>query len=219
MPQMLQNGVLFGTEAALLGYVIADPRVHNYAGGVAISVLGGAVAGLFASPYLSGGDAGAINAGILVGGALPALIVGAVSERNSRATPVAWAALIGSSAGLFAGPLLNSRVHYSRGRWNLISLGGGVGALMGGGIGVLADAWKDSVRGGLILTAAGGVAGLALMNFLTDGFGDDEPRPGSAALLHLEDCRLSLGSLPAALSPARVQEKPAALLQVIDGRF
>jgi len=25
--------------------------------------------------------------------------------------------------------------------------------------------------------------------------------------------------LPAALSPARVQEKPAALLQVIDGRF
>ena len=219
MPQMLQNGVLFGTEAALLGYAIADPHAFNVAGGVAASVLGGAVAGLIASPWLSGGDSGAVTTGILVGGALPALITGAFQGRNSNGAPAEWAALIGSSAGLFVGPLLNGRVHYARGRWNLISLGGGVGALMGGGVAVLADGWRNSARGGLVLTAAGGVAGLALMTFLTDGFGDDEPRPGSAAVLHVEDGKLSLGEVPAALSPVRVQDKSGAYLRLVDGRF
>ena len=219
MPQMLQNGVLFGTEAALLGYAISNPHAFNTAGGVAASVLGGAAAGLIASPWLSGGDSGAITTGILVGGALPALIVGAAQGRGSNGAPAEWAALAGSSAGLFLGPLLNAQLHYSRGRWNLISLGGGVGALMGGGVGVLADAWRDSARGGLILTAVGGVAGLALMTFLTEGFGDDEPRPGAAALLHVEDGKLSLGSLPGAVSTLRVQERTATLLRLLDGRF
>ena len=219
MPQMLQNGVLFGTEAALLGYAIADPDAYRLSGGVAASVLAGAVAGLIASPHLSGGDSGAVTTGILVGGALPALLTGIVQGRSSNGAPAEWATLIGSSAGLFVGPLLNRRLRYSRGRWNLISLGGGVGALMGGGVGVLADAWRNGSRGGLVLTALGGVAGLALMTFLTDGFGDDEPRPGAAAVLHVEDGKLSLGSLPGAVSPARVQDKTAPLLRVIDGRF
>ena len=219
MPQMLQNGVLFGTEAILLGYAMRDGR-GNIAGGVAAGVLGGAVAGLIASPWLTGGDSGAISTGILVGGALPALIAGALQGPNSRDNkPVEWAALLGSTAGIIVGPILNRRLHYSRGRWNLITLGGGVGALMGGGIGVLADAWKDSVRGGLVLTAVGGVAGLALMGYLTEGFGEDEPRPGSAALLHVEDGKLSLGSLPAAISPTRIQDKTATLFQLVDGRF
>lgn len=219
MPQMLQNGVLFGTEASLLCYALADPNGSPHAAGVAASVLGGAAAGLALSPWLSGGDSGAVTTGIIVGGALPALITGAVQGRGHTGTAAEWAALIGSSAGLFAGPLLNGQLHYSRGRWNLITLGGGVGALMGGGLAVLTDAWSGSLRSGFLLTAAGGVTGLALMAFLTDGFGADEPRPGSAAVLHLEDGKLSLGSLAGAVSPARVQERTVPLLHLIDGRF
>jgi hypothetical protein len=219
MPQMLQNGVLFGTEATLLAYAIADPHASNFAGSVAAGVLGGTVLGLGSAPYLSGGDSGAITTGIVVGGGLPALITGAVQGRTGNGTPVAWAALLGSTAGIIVGPILNGRVHASRGRWNLISLGGEVGALMGAGVGVLADAFQGSARGGLLLTAAGTVGGLALMAFLTQDFGGDEPRPGSAGLLHVEDGKLSVGEVPAALSPARVQGRSAAYLRLLDGRF
>ena len=219
MPQMLQNGVLFGTEAALIGYALADPNPTNLAGGVAAGVVAGAAAGLAVSPWLTGGDSGAVTTGILFGGALPVLRAGAVQGRSQSEVAAEWAALIGSSAGLFAGPLLNGRLHFSRGRWNLISLGGGVGALMGGGLAVLTDAWSGSLRSGFLLTAAGSVAGLALATFLTDGFGDDEPRPGSAAVLHLEGRTLSLGSLAGAVSATRVQEKTAPLLHLVDGRF
>ena len=219
MPQMLQNGVLFGTEASLLGEALADPNGSPHLAGVAAAVLGGAVVGLLVSPWLSGGDSGAVTTGIFMGGALPALITGVVQGSGQGGTAAEWAALIGSSAGLIAGPLLNSQLHYPRGRWNLITLGGGVGLLMGGGLAVLTDSWTGSLRSGFLLTAAGGVTGLALMAFLTDGFGDDEPRPGSAAVLHLEDGKLSLGSLAAAVSPARVQERTVPLLHLIDGRI
>jgi hypothetical protein len=57
------------------------------------------------------------------------------------------------------------------------------------------------------------------MAFLTQDFGGDEPRPGSAGLLHVEDGKLSVGEVPAALSPARVQGRSAAYLRLLDGRF
>ncbi len=43
MPQMLENGVLYGTEATLLGYAIGNTNTGNPAGGVAAGVLGGAI--------------------------------------------------------------------------------------------------------------------------------------------------------------------------------
>ncbi len=219
MPQMLENGVFFGTEASLLGYALAAPSTANFPAGVAAGAFAGAAASLIASPFLTGGDSGAVTAGILFGGGLPVLLTGAVQGRNQSGTATEWAALIGSSAGLLAGPLLNQRLHFSRGRWNLISLGGGVGALMGGGIAVLSDSWSGNLRSGFLLTAVGSTSGLALATFLTDGFGADEPRPGSAAVLHLEEGKLSLGSLAGAVAPARVRERTVPLLQLIDGRF
>jgi hypothetical protein len=220
MPQMLENGVLYGTEAAILGYAIGNPQGStNIAGGVAAGVLAGVVLGLGLSPYLTGGDSGAITTGIIFGGGLPSLIVGAVQGKSSNGAPAEWAALLGSTAGLFAGPVLNRQLHYSRGRWNLITLGGGVGALVGSGLGVLTDAWNGSARGGLLLTAAGAIGGLALMSWLTNDFGVDEPRPGSAALVHVEGKKLSLGDVSSAISPIRVQEKTGGYLRLAEGRF
>ena len=219
MPQMLENGVLFGIEASLLGYALADSNAANILSGVAAGAFAGAAASLIASPFLTGGDSGAVTAGILFGGGLPVLLAGAAQGRNQSGAATEWAALIGSSAGLLAGPLLNQRLHFSRGRWNLISLGGGVGALMGGGIAVLSDSWSGNLRAGFLLTAVGSMSGLALATFLTDGFGADEPRPGSAAVLHLEEGKVSLGSLAGAIAPARLRERTVPLLQLIDGRF
>jgi len=218
MPQMLENGILYGTSTAALIYALANPQTFNAAPGIATGVAAGAALGLASSLYLNGGDSGAVTTGIIFGGGLPALVVGVIQGRDQNGSPAEWAALIGSTAGLFAGPLINARVHYSRGRWNLISLGGGVGALMGSGVATLLDAWQGTARGAFALTAAGGIAGLGLMALLTKDFDADEARPGSA-LLHLEDGKLSAGNAATALAPARFLDRPAATLGILDGRF
>ncbi len=145
--------------------------------------------------------------------------MGTIVGKDGKPEPIEWVTLLGSTAGIFAGPLINRQLHFSRGRWNLITLGGLVGALMGSGFGVLTNAWQGSERPGLVLTTAGTAGGLALMAWLTHDFGDDEPRPGSAALVHLEGGKLSVGDLPSALSPVRVQDKTGGYLRLAEGRF
>ena len=116
------------------------------------------------------------------------------------------------------GPILNRSANYSRGRWNLISLGGGVGALMGGGLAVLVDAWQGDARAGFGLTAAGSVAGLFLMASLTKDFDVDESHPGSA-LLHFEEGKISAGNPVTSITPARFLDRTGAAVNLLDGRF
>src|SRR5207244_11140472 len=113
---------------------------------------GGAVLGLLASPYLTGGDSGAMTGAMIYGGAIPTALIYIVSGNTTADKTYQWSALIGSTAGIAIGPLLNSRFHWSPGRWNLVSIGGGVGALMGGGLAVLSSATGQ----GAIALATGG---------------------------------------------------------------
>jgi hypothetical protein len=219
MPQFLQNGFLYGTYATALGLAIGDTKSgQNVAGTIFFGAAAGSLAGLLAAPRFTGGDAGAMTTGMIYGGVVPLLIEATVGPHQNTKTPL-WTLLIGSTAGLVAGPLVNARAHWSRGRWNLVTLGGGVGALIGGGVGVLSDAFKGEARGGLALLTVGTVAGLGLTAWLSSDFGADEPRPGAAALVHAEGSKLSLGDLPSALSPIRVQEKTGGYLRVAEGRF
>jgi hypothetical protein len=213
MPQMLQNGVSFGTYATLLALAIGDAR-GNIGGQLFAGAAAGTLGGLIASPSLTGGDSAAIAAGMIYGAAVPVLLEATFGPHRGSKVPL-WTALIGSSVGIIAGPILNRRVHYSRGRWNLITLGGGVGALFGAGIGVLTDAFNGEARGGLGLLTVGTVAGLGLTAYLTSEFGADEPHPGAAGLLHYENGKLSAGDPLAALAPAR----NGAYLRVLEGFF
>jgi hypothetical protein len=208
MPQMVQNGLGYGTAASLLGSAIGDAN-GNIAGIVAAGAGAGVVAGLVASPHLTGGDSGAMTTTLLYGGLIPAAIA-YLGDGNDRA--VEWAALLGSTAGIFVGPVLNARLHWSRGRWNLVSLGGAVGGLLGGGTAVLTDSRN---RGAAALVTGGAVAGLVLTALLTSDFGSDEPRPGAASLLHLEEGKLSAGDLPSAITAT----EKGAFLRLLDGRF
>ncbi len=217
MPQMLQNGVGYGTWASLIGQSIANnlnSSGSSVAGGVAAGAAAGAAAGLVASPYLTGGDSGAMTGAMIYGGALPTALVYIVSGDKNAANTYRWTALIGSTAGIVIGPLLNRRLHWSRGRWNLVSVGGGVGALMGAGIAVLTDAKN---QGAAALATGGAILGLGLTGYLTSEFGEDEAHPGSAALVHVEGAKISLGEPAAAVSPTA--EKSGAFLRLIDGRF
>ena len=215
MPQMLQNGVGYGTWVGLIGQAIASSNSPR-PGPVAATAAGGALAGLVASQFLTGGDSGAMTATMIYGGAIPTALLYVVSGDKNAAKTYEWTALIGSTAGIGLGPLLNSRLHWSRGRWNLVSLGGGVGALMGGGLAVLSDA---TGQGAAALATGGAVAGLLLTGWLTDGFGADEPRPGSAALVHLEDGKLSAGNAFGAIGPTLYLDKTAGSVRLLDGRF
>jgi hypothetical protein len=216
MPQMLQNGIGYGSWAALIGEGIADDFHSNHPEGVvAVSAAGGAVLGILSSQFLTGGDSGAMTAAMIYGGALPTATVYILGGDKNASRTYQWTALIGSTAGIAIGPLLNGRLHWSRGRWNLVSLGGGVGALMGGGLAILSDA---TGQGATALAAGGAVAGLLLTGWLTSDFGADEPRPGSA-LLHLEDGKLSAGNAAAAIGPTRFLDKNAAYIRVLDGTF
>ena len=197
MPQMLMNGISYGTYVALMGFAIGE---GNYSSSTVFSTLlaasaAGAAVGLVFSMYIPGSDAAAISTGMVWGGAIPVMIEGVIGPHDGSNAPL-WTALLGSTAGMIVAPIFNQSVHYSRGRWNLISLGGGVGALMGAGVGVLADAFHGDARGGLALTAAGSVAGLGLMALLTKEFDSDET------------------SFTFSVSPARFADRTVPLLSV-----
>jgi hypothetical protein len=203
MPQMLMNGLGYGTYVALISLAIENGSYSNgtFVGRLLGGASAGAAIGLISSVYIPGGDAAAISSGMVWGGAIPVMIEGALGPRNGSNAPL-WTALIGSTAGMIAAPIFNQTVNYSRGRWNLISLGGGVGALMGAGVGVLADALPTDTQGGLALMAAGSVAGLGLMALLTRDFDGDER-----------------SALNISITPTRFLDRTAPLLQVAGGRF
>jgi len=211
MPQMLQNGLGYGTAVTLLGSALGDVQ-GNIAGYVAAGAAAGAVAGLVAAPHLTGGDSAAMTATLVYGGLFPAAIAYVAGGGEGQGHAVRWAALAGSTAGIVLGPVLSSRLHWSRGRWNLISLGGAVGALFGGGTAVLAEVTD---RGAVALATGGALAGLALTAALTGDFGSDEPRPGAASLLHFEEGKLSAGDVASAV----IASEKGAFLRVLDGRF
>ena len=216
MPGMLDVGFLYGTGAAGLLYAISGSDGNPF-GALLAGASAGIVTGLIASPHLTGGDSGAALAGMIYGAALPLLLEESVANPANRNIPL-WTLLIGGTTGIIAGPLLNRRAHFSRGRWNLITLGGAVGALMGAGTGVLGDLWKSGdVRGAVAVTTLGTLGGLALTTWLTSGFGVDEPR--GTALLHLEGGKASLGNALTSIAPTMQNGHLAPVLQMVEGRF
>lgn len=214
VPGFFTLGAGYGAYAALLGYGLS--RSDPSAGGVLVASMAGAGLGLIVAPSFTGGDAAAAGEGAVWGGLLP-LMVEASLARNLSSDAAFGTLLVGSAAGLIAGPILNRSLHFSRGRWNLIGLGGGVGGLFGFGIAYLADATRGDGRGAVALTALGAVGGLALTAYLTSSFGADEPR--GTALLHLEDGKLSAGSALAALAPVVRDRDRGAVLRALEGRF
>src|SRR5207244_13598290 len=72
MPQMVQNGVGFGTYATLLGLAIGNTS-GNIGGQLFAGATAGTLAGFIASPYLTGGDAAAISTGMIFGAVVPVL--------------------------------------------------------------------------------------------------------------------------------------------------
>ncbi len=169
------------------------------------------------SPQLTGGDSGAALTGLIYGGAVPVLLEASLARSPGSKVPL-WTALLGSTAGVIAGPVINRTAGFSRGRWNLISLGGAVGALMGGGVGYLGDAWSgQDKRPGYALTTLGTLAGLGLTAWLTSSFGVDEPR--GTALLHFEGGKLSGGSALSAIAPVLHEGRMAAMVRAVEGSF
>ncbi len=216
VPGFLTLGATYGAYSALLmsGLGNSDPTP----GAVLAGSIGGAALGLVASPYFTGGDAAAAGEGVIYGGLIPLMIEGTLAHNLDKDLALGTL-LIGSTAGLIAGPLLNRSLNYSRGRWNLIGLGGGVGGLFGAGIGVLAglNANGSDGRGALALTTVGVVAGLGLTAWLTSSFGADEPR--GTALLHLENGKLSLGTALASVGPTVRDGRAGAMLRALEGTF
>ncbi len=214
VPGLLTLGASYGAYAALLGYGLGHSTPAP--GLVLAASVGGAALGLVLSPYLTGGDAAAAGNGAIFGSLLP-LLIDASFARNPNSDAVFVTLLLGSAAGLVAGPVLNRSLHFSRGRWNLIGLGGGVGGLFGAGLGELAGIWKGDARGAFALTALGVVAGLGLTGYLTSSFGEDEPR--GTALLHLENGKLSLGSALAAVAPVLDGHGRGVMARALEATF
>ena len=215
MPQMVENGMYYGTFAGLMVGQLADARSEDAPTSMLLGASAGVLAGFASAPFLTGGDSGAATTGFIYGAAMPVLLYTTI-ERNPDKHTAAGLALATGSAGMLAAILYNHQAaHFSRGRWNLITLGGAVGALMGVGVGVLADAWQDDTRKGLGLLTAGTAAGLGLTFWLTEGFGTDEPHPGATSLLHFEAGKAALGNALTAVVPV----ERGAYLRAVEARF
>jgi hypothetical protein len=214
VPGFLTLGAAYGGYAALLGYGLGNATPT--AGGVLAASMGGAALGLLVAPQFTGGDAAAASNGVIFGSLFP-LLLEASFVRDLSSGTVFGTLLAGSVAGLIAGPVVNRSVNFSRGRWNLIGLGGGVGGLFGAGVAELADIWRGDARGGFLLTSFGVAAGLGLTTWLTSSFGADEPR--GTALLHLENGRLSLGNALASVAPVVHDRGHGAMLRALEGSF
>ena len=163
VPPMFELGGGYGAFAVLLVSAIAnDNNSGNVAGPVAAGVVAGSLLGVAAASQLrmTGGDAAAAWGGLLYGAALPVMIEVALGGGNNHDIRYELTALVGGTAGLVLAPLLNETLHWSRARWSLINLGGGVGLLMGLGTAVLVSANKET--GFFALMSAGTVAGLGI---------------------------------------------------------
>ena len=222
---MMSLGSGYGTWAALALIKVTNSRPDNYAQPVLGCELVGAGLSLAVANGLAmtGGDAGASSTGAIFGGLVPFLVVGMGANGSSNIDPLIATALVGSTLGMVAAPIINQRLGWSRSRWNLIALGGGVGLLFGGGLAVLVSV--NSAAGGFGLAALGTVGGLLLAGYLTDEFSPDEPRRGgSTALLESSPGEgLRFGSLAGAIAPAFTQRGGALLtglqLRAFEARF
>ena len=214
VPGFLTLGAAYGGYVALLGYGLGNGTPAP--GPVLAASVGGAALGLLVAPQFTGGDAAAASNGVIFGSVLPLLLEASFSKDPNNQLIFATL-LIGSAAGLIAGPVVNRSVNFSRGRWNLIGLGGGVGGLFGASVAVLADIWRGDARGGFALTTFGVVAGLGLTTFLTASIGADEPR--GTALLHFENGKLSPGSALASVTPVVHDREHGAMLRALEGSF
>lgn len=215
MPAMLELGAFYGTSSALLLHYLTDSSGNASAQALAASSVG-VLAGLLASPYLTAGDAGAALSLGVYGAFLPMMVEGSLAHPDGKT--LAWTALLGSTAGVIGGPILNRTLNFSRGRWSLIMLGGGVGALFGAGIGVLADAHKSNDARPLVaLTTLGTLAGVVATDIATSGLDADDPH--GTALLHLENGKPSAGNVLSAVGPGSIDGRLALSVRVLDGAF
>jgi hypothetical protein len=224
-PQMFTTGGLYGAFGVLMvGAGLSDFK-GNIAGPTAVGVVGGSLLGLGAASafHMTGGDASASNTGFVFGAGVPVLVeLAALGTGSGHDRLFEWTALAGGTAGLLLGPALNNSLNWSRGRWSLIALGGGVGALFGLGGAVLVD----QPQPGYALIATGALLGLGVSAFLTAGFDADEPREvRSHALLDVSPSgSLSVGSLTDALHPAVLpgrngKVEVGAALALVGGSF
>ena len=94
------------------------------------------------------------------------------------------------------------QLNWSRGRWNLISVGGGVGFLVGLGMSVL-TLNSDTKKAGVFITwAAGTVLGLSLTAWLTEGWPGDDRRVATNALFDYRPGQgLGIGNALTAIVP------------------
>lgn len=125
----------------------------------------------------------------------------------------------GGDAGLVGGAFLSKYLNISSGRVSLISLGGLLGGLVGGGIVALAE--PEDPRGIVAWIFGSSVAGLALAAVLTNDY--DQPSPASAGLaaLELTPQGWSLGVPPLRITPTSFAGRHGLAFEVplLGGRF
>lgn len=218
--QMEGTGAGFGTYSLLM--LLATAGTDNLSAskvfyGLMATTAFGALSGVVAARTipLTGGDAAAISTGLIFGSLVPGLLVWASTDNGQVITGLTLAT--GTVAMILLG-VANRSLNWSRGRWTLIQLGGGVGFLAGLGISA-ATLNSDSSKGSvLIIMAAGTIAGLALTAWATDGFGPDERRNTTALLDWRPKGGLVLGDLLTAVGPTQTQAKDGSQSLGVVGR-
>jgi hypothetical protein len=178
---MLELGAMYGTSTVLLGEAIGGG--DDLSAPTALGMVGGALAGVAVGQFtpITAGDAAAGQFGYFAGGGLPTLLAFTFGVDDDHT--IEAVALVGSSVGMVAGPLLNEQLRWSRARWTLVGLGGGVGLLFGLGGAVLSNSsGGQSVSAWLL---AGSVVGVGVTAFATRGFAPEPSSPPGQALLQL----------------------------------
>lgn len=204
-------GAGYAVTALSLGMVLGNGIPDKpFAAFLGATVLG-AGAGLLTAMYapLTGGDAGAAYDGFVFGGLVPFLVAVAAGMDDRG---LAGVALAGTTIGMVGATVLNHSLNWSRGRWNLIGLGGGVGFLVGLGTSLLIFGSSNDGKGYVAVWAAGTVAGLGLTAWLTDGWSADERRVAANALFDWRPGRgLGVGNVWSAVAPALLPGKSGHL--------
>ncbi len=218
--QMEGTGAGFGTYSLLMLLATAgtdDLSASKVFYGLMATTAFGAVSGVVAARTipLTGGDAAAISTGLIFGSLVPGLIVWAMTDDGHVITGTALAT--GTIAMIVLG-VANRSLNWSRGRWTLIQLGGGVGFLAGLGISAATINSDSSKAGVLTIMAVGTLAGLALTAWATDGFGPDERRNTTALLDWRPQGGLVLGDLLTAVGPTQTQAKDGSQSLGVVGR-
>jgi hypothetical protein len=180
----LMLGTVYAQGAYFLAGAASGAKNFSTGGFLATGALGAAL-GLGTAILLpvSGGDSGALWTGAVYGALLPSLITAAATiETADNGRTLAAVALVGGTVGMLGLGVANRSLNWSRGRWNIISLGGSVGFLVGLGMSYLTSANDTSIPGVFIWWTAGTALGLGMTAWLTDGWTGDERRVAANAL-------------------------------------